>query len=66
MVGKERTGAAIFGGVAISGLMVVLVAVGLAGVVGPALGTGTTTADAGPPIAAVGVLLSTVALARSG
>ncbi|ADJ14280.1 hypothetical protein C497_02807 [Halalkalicoccus jeotgali B3] len=51
---------------AISGLMVVLVAVGLAGVVGPALGTGTTTADAGPPIAAVGVLLSTVALARSG
>jgi hypothetical protein len=56
----------ILGGMTAGGLLVVLVAVGLAGFVGPAAGIETTVSHAGPPIAAVGVLISTVAIHRFG
>ncbi len=54
----------VFGGMAAAGLLIVTIVVALAGFVGPALGAESTVVNAGPPIAAVGVLVAAVAMVR--
>lgn len=62
IIENDRT--PVFGGVAAAGLLIVTIALALAGFVGPALGAESTVTDAGPPIAAIGVLIAGFATIR--